>query len=106
MGMSMGGYATWDLLVRHTDLIAAAIPICGGCDTTKYERLIDKPIYTFHGEADPLVSVAGTREMYRLLQEAGSKKITYVEYPNEGHGIWNKAMRTAGLMDWLYAQSL
>jgi predicted peptidase len=27
-GLSMGGYATWDLLVRHTDLFAAAIPVC------------------------------------------------------------------------------
>lgn len=106
MGMSMGGFATWDLLIRHTDLIAAAIPMCGGCDTSKYELLLNKPIYTFHGSADPLIPVTGTREMYRLLTEAGSTKITYVEYEGAMHDIWNRAMRTEGLMTWLYSQSL
>ena len=29
-GLSMGGYATWDLLVRHPEIFAAAMPLCGG----------------------------------------------------------------------------
>jgi predicted peptidase len=30
MGLSMGGMATFDLLARHPDRFAAAVPICGG----------------------------------------------------------------------------
>ena len=29
-GLSMGGFGTWELLSRHADWFAAAVPICGG----------------------------------------------------------------------------
>src|SRR5690606_1851775 len=31
-GLSMGGFGTWDLAVRHPDWFAAIAPICGGAD--------------------------------------------------------------------------
>ena len=34
-GASDGGYATWELITRFTDFFTAAIPLCGGADTTK-----------------------------------------------------------------------
>ena len=34
MGASMGGYATWALLMCVPELIAAAVPICGGLGTS------------------------------------------------------------------------
>ena len=34
-GMSMGGFGTWDLLARHSDMFAAAVPICGGGDPSR-----------------------------------------------------------------------
>jgi predicted peptidase len=51
-GLSMGGYGTWDLLTRHPELFAAAIPVCGGADPSKAERLLSIPIWTFHGLLD------------------------------------------------------
>ena len=32
MGLSMGGYGTWDAIQRRPDFFAAAVPICGGGD--------------------------------------------------------------------------
>ena len=34
MGLSMVGYATWDAIQRRPDFFAAAVPICGGGDTS------------------------------------------------------------------------
>ena len=105
MGMSMGGYATWDILARHTDLLAAAVPICGGCDVAAAERIKDIPIHTFHGALDPIVPPDGTRAMAAALREAGAPDFVYTEYADGMHDIWNRAMQTEGLDDWLFAQS-
>jgi predicted peptidase len=32
MGLSMGGFGTWDLITRRPCMFAAAIPVCGGGD--------------------------------------------------------------------------
>jgi len=105
-GLSMGGYATWDLLMRHTDLFAAAIPICGGADYRYAERLVDVPIYTFHGLQDPTVPYTGTEKMVNAIRDAGGEKITYVPYPEGNHLIWEEAFATEGLFEWLLSQRL
>ena len=33
-GLSMGGFATWESLMRHPQMFAAAIPVCGGGDVS------------------------------------------------------------------------
>lgn len=104
MGMSMGGYATWDVLARHHEIIAAAVPICGGCDLDKADELVDMPIYTFHGLLDPLVPPIGTQSMVAKLKELGSTSVVYVEYEEGYHDIWNQAMSTEGLVDWLLSK--
>ena len=105
-GLSMGGFATWDLLVRHTDLFAAAIPVCGGADYRYAERLIDVPIYTFHGLQDPTVPYIGTERMVTEILDAGGEKIHYVTYPDQQHLIWEQAFATEGLFEWLLSQRL
>ena len=37
MGLSMGGYGTWDAIQRRPDFFAAAVPICGGV-TNHWQR--------------------------------------------------------------------
>ena len=106
MGLSMGGFGTWDLLMRHSDIFAAGVPICGGGDPTMADTLVDVPIYTFHGSADPTVPVAGTRAMAEALEEAGSTVYTYEELADMGHGIWGTVAARADVIEWLFAQAL
>ncbi len=105
-GISMGGYGTWDLIVRHPNTFAAAIPVCGGADPTKAELVKDIPIYTFHGDSDFDVPVAGTRAMVDAIKNAGGNKITYTEYTGKGHNIWDDAFATTGLFDKLFNHKL
>jgi predicted peptidase len=102
-GISMGGYATWDLLARHPKKFAAAIPICGGGDPDQAAKFASVPIWAFHGEADPVVPVKTTREMIAALEKAGGKpKVTY--YPGVGHNSWTTTYDNPGVIRWLLAQ--
>ena len=104
MGISMGGFGTWDLIMRNPDRFAAAIPICGGADPLVAQKLINMPIWTFHDSTDPTVPVNGTRDMVSALEEKGAKYVTYTETAKYGHLVWDSVVDTDGLFEWLFAQ--
>ena len=106
VGLSMGGFGTWDLLMRHGDIFAAGVPICGGADPEMAEVLADIPIWTFHGSDDTTVPVAGTREMAQALEDAGSTVFTYEELEGMQHGIWSTVADRTDVFSWLFEQRL
>ena len=102
-GISMGGFATWDLLGRIPGKIAAAIPICGGGDPLLISKYKEVPIWSFHGEADTAVPVKSTREMISALETAGAKpKVTY--YPEVGHDCWTQTYNDPAVIRWILDQ--
>lgn len=102
-GISMGGFGTWELLVRRPQMFAAAIPICGGADNNTAPQIKHVPLWTFHGDADTVVWPQRTRGMVAALQALGAP-VKYTEYPGIGHNSWDKAYSEPGLFDWLLAQ--
>jgi predicted peptidase len=102
-GLSMGGYGTWDLLMRRPDLFAAGVPICGGGDEKQAARIAKMPIWVFHGTLDGAVPVNRSRNMVTALEKAGGHPL-YTEYPDEGHASWVPAYRAPAMMRWLFAQ--
>ena len=102
MGASMGGYGTWDFAVRHPELFAAAVPICGAGDPQQAGNLVDLPIWAFHGDQDDAVPVAGSREMVAAIRACGGDKIRYTEYPGVNHGSFEMAWREPELPAWLF----
>lgn len=104
MGISMGGFGTWDLLMRYPDRFAAAIPICGGADTSYADELVNIPIQTFHDSTDTIVPYSGTSLMVKAIERAGGELITFTTTNQYGHGVWDAAVETEGLFDWLFSQ--
>lgn len=102
-GQSMGGFASWDALMRRPNLFAAAIINCGSGDPTKAATLKDVPIWNFHGDSDKVVPTRGSREMVDALKKVGGN-IRYTEQPGLGHVSWGNAWETSGLVDWLFQQ--
>ena len=88
-GLSMGGYGTWDAVQRHPDWFAAALPCCGGGDTTLAWKIRDVPIWTFHGAKDQAVPVTRSRDMVSALWAVGGN-IRYREYPDLMHWCWDQ----------------
>lgn len=102
-GQSMGGFGTWDMILRFPDLFAAAVPICGAGDPQEAKRIAHLPIWTFHGAKDGAIPVQASRDMVAALKEAGSS-IRYTEYPEVGHNAWDPACAEPELFAWLFAQ--
>lgn len=104
MGLSMGGFGTWDLAMRFPGFFAAAVPICGGGDPGRAEVLRDLPIWAFHGAADDVVPVEYSRGMVRAIEAAGGA-LRYTEYPAVGHDSWTPAFAEPELFPWMFAHS-
>lgn len=102
-GLSMGGYGTWDLICRHPERFAAAVPICGGGDTGCAEFIKDIPLWAFHSADDPVVPVEQTRNIIAAIRSVGGNP-NYTEYTHAGHGSWKPAYEEPELMPWLFAQ--
>ena len=104
-GLSMGGFGAWDMICRYPQKFAAAIPICGGGDTSKAELIKDIPVWAFHGSNDKVVKVILTRNMINALKLAGGTP-RYTEYKGVDHDCWINAYKEKDLLKWLFSQKL
>jgi predicted peptidase len=106
-GLSMGGFGSWDLGSKHPERFAAMMVVCGGGDPAKVApRLKDKPVWVFHGGADPTVPVKRSQEMVEALKAAGNTQVKYTEYPGVGHNSWDNAFGDPAAIEWLFSQKL
>ncbi|MFO7937174.1 MAG: prolyl oligopeptidase family serine peptidase [Kiritimatiellia bacterium] len=103
-GLSLGGFATWEAVMRYPDVFAAAVPICGGGDVHEVRKLRGLPVWIFHGDKDRNVSVECSRRMVRAMRDAGCRKVFYTEYPGVKHNSWDKAYRDTEMIRWLFDQ--
>ncbi|MDN5286458.1 MAG: peptidase-like protein [Mucilaginibacter sp.] len=102
-GLSRGGYGAWHFICTRPDMFAAAIPVAGGEDPKLASRIVNIPVWAFHGAKDKNVPVSGSRDMITAIKKAGGNP-KYTEFPNDGHNIWYQVSITPGLWDWLFAQ--
>ncbi len=105
-GISMGGFAVWDAMVRHNDVFAAGVAVCGAGDPSKAEVLKDTPMFVYHGAADEAVPVSGSTDMVSAIEAAGGTQVRYTEYGSAGHGIWGQVFQLEDLYKQLQRCSL
>jgi predicted peptidase len=103
IGLSMGGFGTFDLLSREPNMFAAAAPICGGADVTAMTKYRSVPLWIFHGDKDEAVPVKLSREAYAAFGKIGGYA-KYTEYEGGGHDIWEQAVREPGFIEWLFGE--
>lgn len=103
-GVSMGGYATWDLLCRRPGFFAAGMPICGGVDCEQIVKLKDVPLTIYHGEIDDVIPVSCSRDAVEALKKAGSTSFRYMEIPGVGHDVWISCFQNRKNFDWMFEQ--
>ena len=103
MGLSMGGMATFDLAIRYPEVFAAAIPICGTVNPARLSAAKKVKFRIYHGDADNVVPVEGSRQAYKALKAAGTD-VEYIEFPGVNHGSWTPAFNDSEFMNWLFSQ--
>lgn len=105
IGVSMGGYGTWNALSDFPDTFAAGIPICGGGNTSAASILSDIPIWIYHGTADSTVPFSASETMYDAIKAAGGNKIHFTRLQGVNHNCWTTAMTDRELFSWLLSQN-
>jgi len=104
-GLSMGGFGSWNLLADYPGKFAAAIPICGGGEPSKVDKMKDTPIWVFHGAKDTAVSIKKSEEMVDALKKAGGN-VKFTMYPEAGHDSWTETYNNSEVYKWLLEQKL
>lgn len=106
-GLSMGGWATWDLAMSHPDYFAAIAPVCGTVNRNYPERaaeLKQLPIWVFHGAADLIVPIGETANMVSILRNLGNE-VRFTIYPTTSHDAWTETYNNPELYDWFLSHS-
>ncbi len=102
-GLSMGGFGTWDMIVRYPDRFAAAIPVCGIGDRRDMGRISDLPVWVFHGDADDTVPIEPGIQAVEALRAAGGR-VRFTIYPGVGHDSWTPTYTNPEIYSWLLKQ--
>jgi predicted esterase len=112
-GLSMGGYGTWDIIMRNPDIFAGAIAMCGGADESMAKMLVEKrfPVYALHGGSDSVVKYQGTKSMvdamFSACEELGLDPVhKFKPLAGYDHNIWDYTGNMATYSKWLFEQTL
>ena len=104
LGISMGGMGSFDLICRYPKTFAAAVPICGGVNLERLEKIRKMPVRIYHGGSDNVVLPENSRNAFNQLKLIGSKKVEYIEFPGVGHNSWTKAFAQQDFLSWIFSQ--
>lgn len=96
LGHSGGGFGTWNAIWQNPQRFAAAIPSAGGLPPWRDPaRFKDVPVWAFHGDADTVVPVEFTREIFEHLKEVDGN-MKYTELGGVKHGADTHAFNYQG----------
>ncbi len=100
MGASMGGYGTWQLAMSMPEVFAAVVPVCGGGTYWHAHRLVNVPVWAFHGGKDTVVFKEESINMVDAVNKCGGNaKLTI--YPENEHDAWSDTYSNPEVFDWL-----
>jgi predicted peptidase len=103
LGESMGAYGAWNCATYMPERLAAVIPFCGGGDVDLAERLVQLPIWAFHGEEDTVVPPTESKAMVDAVNKAGGiARLTILS--GRGHDISDVAWTNRKLLQWMLDQ--
>lgn len=102
-GLSWGGYGVWALAEEHPTDFCALVPMCATEKPDAVPTIKNIPVWCFHNTLDPFVSAGDSKNMVKLINEAGgqAKLTTYTAF---GHDVWVRAYNEPGLWEWMMKQ--
>lgn len=98
-GLSMGGYATWNWATQRPERFAAIAPVCGIGSRYRACRLLNVPVWAFHGDHDSVVSFKEDELMVKAVQSCGGEA-QLTTYTGGGHDAWTETYANPQLYNW------
>jgi predicted peptidase len=135
VGLSMGGWGTWDAITRYPGKFAAAIPICGGGDTGKASRLVNMALWVAVGSLDPTIPPQASRNLVNAIERRGTTwlktstnlawttgsptralfiqqvlanpkpQFIFNEFTNGQHDVWTTLLNDTLVFPWIFSKS-
>ncbi|MBP8125806.1 MAG: alpha/beta fold hydrolase [Caldilineaceae bacterium] len=107
-GLSMGAFGSWHLATEYPERFAAAALICGAPPwhldmASRAVRVKDMPLWFFHGDADDVVSIVGSRAMVDAVHAAGGDP-QFTIYPGVAHDSWTETYDNPALYEWFLSK--
>ncbi len=109
-GVSQGGFGVWALNLEYPELFAAMVPVAGGgnFEHENIDKIVHKPIWVFHAEADFIIPVSEASNIVDALTQRGSNikfnKYGVEEYFLMAHSSWIPAYNNKEMIEWLFEQ--
>jgi len=103
-GLSMGGFATWNLAQAAPERFAAIAPVCGGGNLDRVCIMRNIPVWAFHGLKDTAVPYTESERLVEKLREFESD-VKFTLYPNAEHDAWTETYQNPALYDWFLSKS-
>ncbi|NOU46806.1 MAG: hypothetical protein HOO86_07065 [Bacteroidales bacterium] len=103
-GVSLGGEGTWFLAIKYPEKFAAIAPMSGFTRNMDYmmnntDKLIDVPVWAFHGKTDKVVQFEETEWMVNQLV-GKNWDLKFTAEPEVGHSIDWLVYPRQELYDW------
>jgi predicted peptidase len=100
-GYSMGGFGTFETAMEYPERFAAIVPVAGGGEPSKAEKLLDVATWVFHGEVDATVPIPSSALVVERMRELGHRDVIMTTFPRAGHGIVRDVYSMEMLYRWL-----
>ena len=103
-GPSLGGSGTWYIAARYPKTLAAIAPMSGFTSHLDYidkniDKLIDMPVWAFHGKMDTVVPFEETERIVKRL-EGRNRNLKFSAEPDIGHSIHWQIYPGQQLYEW------
>ena len=99
-GLSMGGLGTLAISIEEPELFAAIVPVCGGADVKRLDRLDRLPIWLFHGDKDEVIPVENSISIYEALKPM-NERVRLTVYEGVGHDSCTETYENEEVYAWL-----
>jgi predicted peptidase len=112
VGISSGGTASWEFVLRNPDLFAAFAPLAGFSNANYrftwtssvagLEQIAHVPVWIFHSLEEGYSPADDEKVVDELQSLGGRGALTLI--PWKDHNCWSAAFSKHGLLGWLLAQ--
>ena len=99
-GISMGGYAIYQVMMSLSEMFTKGFVCCGGGMYWNSGKIKDIKFRIFHGQLDTAVYPEESIRMYNRLKEACADVLLTI-YPECDHNCWDKAYTDLDNQKWI-----